>query len=704
MQLIQLWKKLFVTGSIDDISTDGEIRGWIARRGSDEALNIRISLDEEWETQVIADIMRADVAPHLGNEGKHGFCVALPSRFFDAKTHTVKLYIGDQKTPVLHRRLSADDIQLDGSIDGLSNAGEIRGWVGRKWSAEPIRIRISVDDIWTCSVDCNQFRGDLVKRLGTNGKHAFEVVPQEDLFDGQSHVVKIIVNDESTFLEKEIFFPSRYHQKVGILDSTNIKPVVLDQVTRGMLSGQIRSTEARDGAQIAIWNENGARLCAPLIADEKYQRQQASNICRFAVPLPLSWRQLGQRPVRIELESESTCQSDISVSRGPDQASALIVCDAETPADGSRFYRTELAAEQLRASGLYVKIISAAQLNTAYHEYDPLEYDIVIFQRAPHSESTVRLLKASREGHTLCLYEADDLLFKSWRRNESGVVRSGTVAMNNRNHKEGMDRRLRLMQRCDGVITSTHYLHRELRSLDLTPIISRNCVENEALKFGALRLATFEQGKSNLDMLFMSGTPTHDADFALIEDVLQKILITYPNTNLCLMGSIGPSKLDKFERVIRRPLLPRTQMLSVIAKHDLVLAPMERTGFNTGKSSLKFIESGACGVPIVASDLFEFRRDIHTSGAGRLAESASDWVNQISAFCENPDLSYDQGAKAFSYVAQNYTTAARKDYLWGQIQALHQLCLQDRFDPRTHILRQNLASRQTNKREGLEYT
>lgn len=693
MKVSNILKRNPLSGAIDGLTEDGELRGWLARTGSPNAVTFQVCIntpEQSWDTEAKADHFRADLIEHLQTEGHHGFQVALPDFFFDGSMHEIKIYVAGQKAPVLEAALSAQSMTMDAALDALSDRGTIVGWAGRKRVSAAANIVLLVDDVWSTTVNCNRFRKDLAAHLKTEGKHGFEVVPHDDLFDGCMHQVTILGDNDTILAQKDLMFPSRHHLFAKAPSQTIPSSLEVARPRRGLILGRVTSTAVQHGASVIIHNECGETLETPVVSAAAYKPHATSNRGDFVFSVPLSWRQAGHRPVRVALAHESECYQEIPPVGGRDEPSVLLVCDANNPRDGSRFYRAELASRQLKAAGLHTQIVSVQDVASQKVRVHMRDYDVVVFQRPRFGDVTSRILKDAKSEGALCLFEADDLLFKSWRRGESGVVRSGTITMSNTGHKQGMDMRLQLMQHCDGVITSTHYLDRELRSLGLPAIISRNCVETDALKYGALRLAGFEHGKQDLKILFMSGTPTHNADFTLIEDVLQKILLEYPNAGLSLMGQIRPSRLDRFDRVVRRPVLPRAHMLSVIAKHDLVLAPMERTGFNTGKSSLKFIESGACGVPVIATDMYEFRRDITASDGGRLAQTAQDWYLQISEFCKNPDLSFELGANAFAYMSQNYTTDARGDYLWREIQRFHQRSVQNSFDPAAYILRKRI--------------
>lgn len=353
--------------------------------------------------------------------------------------------------------------------------------------------------------------------------------------------------------------------------------------------------------------------------------------------------------------------------RGRVHPRVLFVANAANRNDGSRIYRADLAAEQLRNSGVEAVVMGQEQ---AFEQIvagvlDPASYDVVIFQRVPVISSSLNLLELAKRKSRRVLYDVDDLMFKPWRRAEMGVIRSGQVKLDDAVYAESLRRRLKLLSLCDGVICSTPFLQRELNSLGMPVILSRNAVDDTHFINGARRLA--RPVGDGFRLMFMSGTPTHDADFAYIQDVVRDILIANPNVTLTILGELRNRSLDGLPNVIRHPAVPRSRMFEMVAEQDLVLVPLERTAFNTAKSSLKFMECGASGVPIVASDLFEFERDIRRSGAGMLAKTPEQWHAAIQEFIDRPELSRDHGFRAFRYCLEHYSVSSRKDYLWTEI-------------------------------------
>jgi|GEM_PF-2134757 len=386
----------------------------------------------------------------------------------------------------------------------------------------------------------------------------------------------------------------------------------------------------------------------------------------FTATIPLSARYLNPNATSIRLSAQPATTHRLDW-RGRVHPRALFIANASDRTDGSRIYRADLAARQLRDSGVEARVIGQEDAfeQVADGKLCPDEFDVVIFQRVPVISSSMNIFDRMKRKNRRVLYDVDDLMFKPWRRAEMGVIRSGQVKFDDASYAGGLRKRLQMLSLCDGVICSTPFLQRELNSLGMPVILSRNAVDDANFTHGARRLAN--AANEGFKLMFMSGTPTHDADFAHIQDAVRDVLIANPKVTLTILGELRNRSLDGLPNVIRSPAVSRNRMFEMVAEQDLVLVPLERTAFNTAKSSLKFMECGAAGVPIIASNLFEFERDIRRSGAGMLANTPEQWRMAIQRFIDNPGLSREHGLRAFRYCLDHYSIGSRKDYLWNEI-------------------------------------
>jgi hypothetical protein len=67
---------------------------------------------------------------------------------------------------------------------------------------------------------------------------------------------------------------------------------------------------------------------------------------------------------------------------------------------------------------------------------------------------------------------------------------------------------------------------------------------------------------------------------------------------------------------------------------DLAVAPLEMNQFNRCKSNLRLLELGACGVPVIATDIEPYQGDLPIT---RVRNRHQDWVEAIRTHLADPD-------------------------------------------------------------------
>lgn len=115
-------------------------------------------------------------------------------------------------------------------------------------------------------------------------------------------------------------------------------------------------------------------------------------------------------------------------------------------------------------------------------------------------------------------------------------------------------------------------------------------------------------------------------------------------------------------RITTSPILPITRY-SEGFRFDIGLVPLSDIPFNHAKSNIKGLEYAAAGIPFVASDLPEYRL-LHESGAGRIAQTADDWITHILGFLDYRTRRYEARI-AREIVAEYWSIEARAEE-WNQ--------------------------------------
>ena len=157
---------------------------------------------------------------------------------------------------------------------------------------------------------------------------------------------------------------------------------------------------------------------------------------------------------------------------------------------------------------------------------------------------------------------------------------------------------------------------------------------------------------------YLPGTNSHHHDFALVQDLLSEFLSENTDAVLRIVGPLQ-FNTEKFithqlELVsyVSYPLLPE-----LIRDSWVTIAPLANTIFNNCKSGLKYFESAAFGVPVIASPIDDLRR--LKSKALHLADTPEQWLNALNLLSDKPY--YEQCAvSGIKHVRENCLMSHQK--------------------------------------------
>ena len=141
--------------------------------------------------------------------------------------------------------------------------------------------------------------------------------------------------------------------------------------------------------------------------------------------------------------------------------------------------------------------------------------------------------------------------------------------------------------------------------------------------------------------LLISGTPTHQGDWSIIEDPLAEILnIHREDVNAIFFGELPkrfsdhPSvRLINFQADYKG-YATRLRGLDIHA----ALVPLEDTEFNRCKSNIKWLEYSAAGIAGIFSNITPYSSTIKNGETGLLVNNTSDaWFHSMEHLLVNPE-------------------------------------------------------------------
>jgi GT2 family glycosyltransferase len=307
-------------------------------------------------------------------------------------------------------------------------------------------------------------------------------------------------------------------------------------------------------------------------------------------------------PGGFELEETALCRRSLPAGLLPR------VLAQPSDSHGSGHYRVLQPFWALQAAGLVQGAASARALDIV--EVERFAADVIVMQRRVGEEDIARMRRLQRFSPAFKVYELDDWLPDLPARNI---------------HRRHMPRNVgellrRGLAHADRFVVSTHPLAEACRDWHADIRVAENRLDPRAWTHLPAPPARKPGARPRVGW---AGGVSHDGDLAMIADVVRTLAaeVDWVFFGMC------PERLRPYAAEFH-PAVPIGQYPRVLAALglDLALAPLEDHPFNTCKSNLRLLEYGACGYPVVCSDLEPYRGDLP---ATRVRNRHRDWVEAI---------------------------------------------------------------------------
>jgi glycosyltransferase involved in cell wall biosynthesis len=308
-------------------------------------------------------------------------------------------------------------------------------------------------------------------------------------------------------------------------------------------------------------------------------------------------------------------------------------------------YRAFLPAEALALHGVhtdvrYYRDVSVPALADAA--------DAIVVYRVPATAEVLELIDRAHRRGVPVVYDVDDLIFDPDLRAEIPAL---TILPPDEAELwlEGIRRYRTTMEACDAFVGSTHGLiehaanvtglpvHRFANGVGMLVAQQSDAALRKARSAGPLRIG------------YLSGTNTHDHDWAMVEPAVAEVMQRHSDVELWLVGLVEPSAaLAPFKgRVKRIGFTAWTALPKVLRDLDINLAPLTSgSRFNEAKSAIKWLEAALVATPTVASPTEPFREAIEAGHNGLLADSLEGWTAAIESLVTDASLRRRLGTRA----------------------------------------------------------
>ena len=311
------------------------------------------------------------------------------------------------------------------------------------------------------------------------------------------------------------------------------------------------------------------------------------------------------------------------------------------------------------------------QLNVGFLESDEFyfehiepnmirNYRVLIFFRCPFTNKINKAIKLAKKLNKKVLFDIDDLVID---RKYTDVL--PFIKTLSREQKELYDNGVysigKTLKLCQGAITTTEALARELKNYVPDVFINRNVASEEMWKLSEDALRN-KQNKNNTDnniiIGYFSGSISHNPDFEMIAKPLAKILKEYKNVKLLILGYLSlPKYLDEYKkRIINETFKDWRELPKIISNIDINIAPIESNIFNEAKSENKWVEAALVKVPTIASNFGAFKQTIIHNKTGLLCSNINEWYISLKALINNINLRKEIGNNAYNFCKKKYNT------------------------------------------------
>ena len=290
-------------------------------------------------------------------------------------------------------------------------------------------------------------------------------------------------------------------------------------------------------------------------------------------------------------------------------------------------------------------------------------YRLFIFYRCPYTDMVGRFIEQARKYHKHVLFDMDDLLIDESYTRTIDYIKTLPQSEQDQ-YYDGIELMQKTLRLCDGAITTTEAMAEELNKFVPEVYINRNLASDRMLQLSeeAYAARKREEPHSTVDIGYFSGSITHDQDFEIVRSAIVKLMETYDNVRLCLVGEITlPEQFKRFkDRVVINKLVSWEKLPRLISSVDINIAPLVDTLFNRAKSENKWVEAALVGVPTIASNVGAFARMIENEKTGILCENIEeDWYAAMERFVRDADHRRHIALNAYQYANEHCTTIAK---------------------------------------------
>jgi glycosyltransferase involved in cell wall biosynthesis len=318
-------------------------------------------------------------------------------------------------------------------------------------------------------------------------------------------------------------------------------------------------------------------------------------------------------------------------------------------------YRTKHVAEELNLHGFrasYTVQDSPFFADTLEH------FQVIIFHRVVFTESIARYIARAKELKRVIIFETDDLVYDPKYLHLMDYY-TKMNSLEKKLYENGVGGEILADPYVQYATTTTTFLKRKLEARGKKVFLVTNKMSQDDVTWAEVLSGQKHPDDGTVHISYLSGTPSHNKDFATITGALCRILRDFPQARLVLAGPLDTEDaLNQYaSQIIRVPFAPRQEYFATVASMDINVAPLEMSNdFCEAKSELKFFEAGLLGVPTVAVANETYRGVITDGIDGFVARTEDEWYEKLKILIIDKELRQKMQTKVRETALQKYTT------------------------------------------------
>jgi glycosyltransferase involved in cell wall biosynthesis/GT2 family glycosyltransferase len=327
------------------------------------------------------------------------------------------------------------------------------------------------------------------------------------------------------------------------------------------------------------------------------------------------------------------CLSITSTDRNIPTPDQIYIVPAIIAERNTTRYRAKHLAELCQQLTM-VEIIDYRNLKSNFFRELNKNRNIVIVQRlAIYDKKSESFMNQLRDTSAFIVYDIDDQIFDSseledWR--VKGLPHTPKQYYH-------------CMQYADQFLVSTKELRNKVETMFNRPVhILQNILNVDLVNlslFAAKKNSLINQKKFVIG--YASGSGTHDLDLDVAINAIDRFLSRYSNAEFHCIGyvNLAPTFKEKHkQKIVLHDPVNWQSLPDILAQFTIQVIPLSSCKFNSYKSQIRYLESSAVGVPVLASNIGEHSQSIIQHYTGYVCDNSDEsWYEGLQWYYNNPD-------------------------------------------------------------------